>query len=318
MKSHGDENVYNMTPISQFFSDDSTTTEATTSEATLASSSSSTAMEMKPFQTRKPKRAPASNIAALARFDPHQEALDVQRARTISLQLRQISKILPHIYLSGDVPAKNAKLMKDLEITHVLVAASELKPYHPEHFTYKHLVELDDRQDAMLLPFFDECVSFIKEGIRYGGNILIHCMAGMNRSVAILMAYMISQLRLPHQQALQMIQRKRPLANPHEQYLSQIKMYEKMKCRVLHVLIEDRERTIATRVQSWIELPLVEKTLPCLECAIRQEYQIQETTPLHIWKSHHGINISVKTDDHVRSLDHHERLRIAVSHAPTE
>lgn len=134
------------------------------------------------------------------------------------------SRIINRIYLSSLRVAGNEKVLKSLNITHVLTVC----PIRPPHFadiTYK-LISISDSPTQSITPYFPECFSFIHSSVSTNGSILIHCFQGISRSVSILLAYLMTfhQMSLPR--ALFYTKQRRPQINPNFGFINQLKSYE--------------------------------------------------------------------------------------------
>jgi protein-tyrosine phosphatase len=93
-----------------------------------------------------------------------------------------------------------------------------------QRIQYK-IIEVTDEDSSHLLPHFDECVDFIQRAIADGGNILVHCLAGVSRSATIVAAYLMKVDGLGLDEALQHIRKRRPLINPNPGFISQLRQY---------------------------------------------------------------------------------------------
>lgn len=115
--------------------------------------------------------------------------------------------------------------LKSLGITHILTVAGGLGscPF-PETFTYS-VVEVDDRMSADLAAHFSRCFAFIDEGLKSGG-VLVHCLAGMSRSVTIVTAYLMKTKGWNLRRALGHVKAKRPIAQPNLGFLRQLEDFE--------------------------------------------------------------------------------------------
>ena len=68
------------------------------------------------------------------------------------------------------------------------------------------------------LSLIGQCTGFIREQICQRHRVLVHCFAGISRSVIICMAYLY-ECGMSFQEALELIKTKHPVANPHETLL---------------------------------------------------------------------------------------------------
>jgi protein-tyrosine phosphatase len=99
----------------------------------------------------------------------------------------------------------------------------------------RHLqIPVDDTMEEAneLYPYFVTAVGFILVALSCGETVLVHCKAGISRSVTIVAAYLIYALKKTKSEAMDMIREKRPCADPHLGYLCQLDIFEKV-CQML-------------------------------------------------------------------------------------
>merc|ERR1711991_752613 len=94
------------------------------------------------------------------------------------------------VYLGSAEAAKNVSLLQRLGITHILNAAEGANFLFPEHFCYLTL-GLHDNAEQDIEAAIERGLIFIDECIAQGGAVLIHCQAGISRSVAIACAHLM-------------------------------------------------------------------------------------------------------------------------------
>lgn len=79
---------------------------------------------------------------------------------------------------------------------------------------------LYDDEDEPIQRFFKESTRFIDRHIRAGRNVLVHCHAGISRSVTLVIHYMMVMRGFQSPQvALDHIRRVRPHANPNPGFM---------------------------------------------------------------------------------------------------
>ena len=136
-----------------------------------------------------------------------------------------IYKIMDGLYISGIEGAKDYMTLQRERVTHILnmvgpsvydhpLSGGREKSYFPQLFKYK-IITADDNPEQDLLRYFPETSLFIHEG-RMSGGILVHCYAGVSRSAAVIMAYMIDTLKVDAATAFYVLQRGRPQARANE------------------------------------------------------------------------------------------------------
>jgi len=97
---------------------------------------------------------------------------------------------------------------------------------YPDEFRY-HIVEIPDVPTVSLLQYLPECKSFIDEG-RANGGILIHCDSGISRSAAVVIAYVMQDLKMTYDQSFQYVSDRRCCVHPNLGFMHQLSEYEHM------------------------------------------------------------------------------------------
>ena len=59
-----------------------------------------------------------------------------------------------------------------------------------------------------------------------GGKVLVHCYAGLSRSVTVIVAYLMQNERMLLDEALRFVKHKRPYAQPNPGFLKQLVEFE--------------------------------------------------------------------------------------------
>ncbi|XP_043555525.1 dual specificity protein phosphatase 12 isoform X2 [Chiloscyllium plagiosum] len=124
-----------------------------------------------------------------------------------------------------------ATIAPDTGISHVLTVDSKEPPPLGDRQT-KFVRALDDA-GSDLLSFLDECVRFVQEALaRAGAAVLVHCHAGVSRSATIVTAYMMKIDGLTFEEAYSELQDIKPDVKINDEFVKQLKLYEKMGCNV--------------------------------------------------------------------------------------
>lgn len=88
-------------------------------------------------------------------------------------------------------------------------------------------VKCPDRETTDLYSIFRSTSKFINRAVTRGEKILIHCHAGISRSVSILAAYLILCKNMSTQQSLEYIKSKREVAKPNIGFIKQLLRLER-------------------------------------------------------------------------------------------
>lgn len=120
----------------------------------------------------------------------------------------EIQKIMDHIYIGDEFASKNRSLLESLKIKHIVVAGLELKPEHPDHFSYL-VIPVRDSKKENISEYFSQSNQFIEKAISSNEDVLVHCAKGKSRSATIILAFMMYKYKLQHNKALVYVKRKR-------------------------------------------------------------------------------------------------------------
>lgn len=92
-----------------------------------------------------------------------------------------------------------------------------------------------DTPDQNLLQYFPVCNDFIHAARIRDGIVLIHCLAGMSRSVTVAVAYIMSVTNLSWKESLKVVRTGRSVANPNLGFRNQLQEFEMFKLAEVNV-----------------------------------------------------------------------------------
>ena len=75
-------------------------------------------------------------------------------------------------------------------------------------------------------PLIEIGYHFINRAITMNKNILIHCMAGISRSVSLVSYFLMKKYNIPLNNAINIIRTKRMIANPNDSFKLQLRQYQ--------------------------------------------------------------------------------------------
>lgn len=130
-----------------------------------------------------------------------------------------------NIVLGGRDDASNADLLRSLGVTHVLNVAQQVPNYFPDRLIYKKIPLLDS-PTVRIVDALPASASYLRYVESKGGRVLIHCVAGVSRSVAILVMYLISAHNQELRYAYEYILHKRPYITPNDGFKLQMALFE--------------------------------------------------------------------------------------------
>jgi len=134
-----------------------------------------------------------------------------------------MSQILPCLYVGSLFDAKNKKQLEKLGITHIVSVHDTARPLDD---TRKYLcIEASDIPEQNLSDYFSKVNDFVHDG-RQHGVVLIHCLAGISRSVTLASAYIMTVTNLSWRPAINVVQGSRRMANPNLGFKKQLRIFE--------------------------------------------------------------------------------------------
>jgi NDP-sugar pyrophosphorylase family protein len=154
------------------------------------------------------------------------------------------------IFIGTGVQAKNWKIIRDLNITHIVNCSIEHECIFSDALKYLHC-RLEDSLEENIYRDLEKACRFIDNALNYGlddnnsdsddqddsrsrngsgsnqqAKILIHCNLGISRSSSILIAYLIRRYRLCLYSAFNYVKDKRIQTAPNQSFLKQLKHFE--------------------------------------------------------------------------------------------
>ncbi|CAH2318930.1 dual specificity phosphatase 8 isoform X1 [Pelobates cultripes] len=137
-----------------------------------------------------------------------------------------VTRILPHLYLGSQNDVMNQEVINQNGITHVLnVSYSCPKPlFIPDNHFLR--IPVNDSYCEKILPWLSAAVEFIEKVELVNGKVLVHCLAGISRSAAVAIAYIMRSMGLSLDDAYRFVKEKRPTISPNFNFLGQLLEYE--------------------------------------------------------------------------------------------
>ncbi|KAJ7523775.1 hypothetical protein O6H91_18G062500 [Diphasiastrum complanatum] len=90
---------------------------------------------------------------------------------------------------------------------------------------------LSDMETENLLEHLEECLAFVEEGVK-SGAILVHCLAGVSRSAAVVLAYIMKVERLSLDDALISLRKASDKVCPNAGFMNQLRLFQMMDYKI--------------------------------------------------------------------------------------
>jgi protein-tyrosine phosphatase len=145
-----------------------------------------------------------------------------------------IYKILDGVFLGNFKTSTSKTTLGNYNISHILCVGHEMENLIKKDFTHMKL-NVADTDDEDILAEFQSAYEFIEEG-REKGGVLVHCYGGISRSPTIIIAYLIQKLKIPFEQAINMLKEIKSDINPNEGFIEKLRIFEKTQIKTAEYL----------------------------------------------------------------------------------
>ncbi|KAL4646356.1 dual specificity protein phosphatase 7-like [Arapaima gigas] len=137
-------------------------------------------------------------------------------------------QILPYLYLGCAKDSSNLDVLGKYNIKYILNVTPNLPNMfeHDRKFKYKQ-IPISDHWSQNLSQFFPEAISFIDEARSNKCGVLVHCLAGISRSVTVTVAYLMQELHLSLDDAYDFVKRKKSNISPNFNFMGQLLDFER-------------------------------------------------------------------------------------------
>merc|ERR1712228_97363 len=138
-----------------------------------------------------------------------------------------ISEIIPKfLWVGNDSDSQNIALLKQLKISHVLNCAGlDIQTKYPSDIK-QCIINAEDEPDFNIIDsYLDECFEFIQDCQRSNGRIFVHCMMGMNRSITLIIAYLMYSQNMRLKKAINYVGIRRGWILENEWFRKQLIVY---------------------------------------------------------------------------------------------
>ncbi|CAD8094257.1 unnamed protein product [Paramecium sonneborni] len=137
------------------------------------------------------------------------------------------------LWLGSLKAAKNSSLLRQNNIKTVITVANNitLKLQNLKHYIFS----IEDSATFRILDYFSQINEVIEEGLK-NGSVLVHCVAGVSRSSACVIAYLMYSQKWSYEKTYYYLKEKRLTINPNPgfkkqliQYNNQLNWFQKTK-----------------------------------------------------------------------------------------
>ena len=135
-----------------------------------------------------------------------------------------MSQITESIWIGSYDDVCNDELLNERQITHILCCGEELDlragyPYSRDRIGHKIPLE-DNVADENTVARFLEGAAKLNEWVSQGRRVIVHCMAGMSRSVSVVITYLMYYKGWSYQTAYTLVKLRRWQTNIFPDYVA--------------------------------------------------------------------------------------------------
>lgn len=139
------------------------------------------------------------------------------------------NEVYPSLFLGDFTIAKSPKKLKSVGITHVVNCAwgtsfnmvNTDQSFFEESGIMFHGIPAVDVWKFKIGPYFRGAADFIEQALSSGGKVYVHCMSGVSRSSAIVLAFLIIKRNMQLMEAIQTVRDKRKIL-PNDGFLKEL------------------------------------------------------------------------------------------------
>lgn len=135
-------------------------------------------------------------------------------------------QILPNLFLGSQNAAENYDIFKANNIVAVVNCSKEVANFHVDKGVIYLNLSLSDSPDFHIREKFEMTHDFLDQNMDAKKVVFVHCAAGMSRSVAIVISYLMGRHDYSFASALALLLQKRPCSCPNLGLVAQLLAYE--------------------------------------------------------------------------------------------
>ncbi|XP_017109043.2 dual specificity protein phosphatase 19 [Drosophila bipectinata] len=127
------------------------------------------------------------------------------------------------LYLGSQDSVSTENVLK-FKVTHILSIGIETPNVElPATLKCKHLPCLDLPETDLMPYVLPVSIEFIDEARRSRGCVLVHCNAGVSRSAAVVIGYLMQRRDMGYEEAYNLVKSWRPCIQPNAGFVQQLK-----------------------------------------------------------------------------------------------
>ena len=180
-----------------------------------------------------------------SRSDESMVAKTKRKAGFLRGAMGRTDQVTPLLFLGGKASATDWDALQQHHITHVINSTVNMPNTFAERGIIYLRVAVPDTESTDLARHFAKAIAFIDAARAVEGRVLVHCSAGMSRSVTLVLAYLMTapapdaaadQLAEGRPKTLidafRLVKSKRTVVAPNPSFMQQLCEYERQQSGV--------------------------------------------------------------------------------------
>ncbi|XP_020296419.1 dual specificity protein phosphatase Mpk3 [Pseudomyrmex gracilis] len=137
-------------------------------------------------------------------------------------------EILPHLFLGNAANSEDREALARHRIQYILNVTPDLPNVFEGVGSIKYMqIPISDHWSQNLASFFPQAIQFIEEARSSDKGVLVHCLAGVSRSVTITVAYLMHKCSLSLNDAFNLVRSRKSNVAPNFHFMEQLLSFER-------------------------------------------------------------------------------------------
>lgn len=139
-------------------------------------------------------------------------------------------QIVPFLFLGNEENSTDLESLERNNIRYVLNVTHNLANKFEGHGRgIKYMkIPIEDHWSQNLASFFPQAIAFIEEARQKRVGVLVHCLAGVSRSVTVTLAYLMQKHKMPLNDAYDLVKKRKANIAPNFNFLGQLLDFESL------------------------------------------------------------------------------------------
>ncbi|VDP09972.1 unnamed protein product [Soboliphyme baturini] len=138
-------------------------------------------------------------------------------------------EIIPFLFLGDASNAADLATLIKYNIRYILNVTPDLPNVFEHDTRFKYLqIPISDHWSQNLAEYFPLAISFINKARSEKCGVLVHCLAGISRSVTVTVAYLMQTLSISLDEAYDLVRSHKPNVSPNFNFMGQLVEFERI------------------------------------------------------------------------------------------